>query len=122
MASLRVTAFSGIAELGYQRYKLKRSRWPPFITLRTEGTDDLRARLFLLPLPPRADFDDGESFWFGWVNFWKSEWAWTRESGETVLLINRFGIRLGQDSCPDEKIVLLLLLQRATGALSNPWF
>jgi hypothetical protein len=125
VASLRVTGSSGIAELGDQRYKLKRSRWPAFITLRTEDTDDLRARLSLLPLPPRAEFDDGESFWFGWVEFWKSEWAWTREDGETVLLF-RQGRWLepspGPGACSHQKIILLATLQRAIGALSNPWF
>ena len=129
VASMHVNGSSGIAELRNRRYTLKRFRLPPYVTIRDLETDELVARLSLIPKRGfLAEFNDDESFRLGWVNWWKREWAWTSESGKTVLLSKhswwgrKLDVRVGPDCGAEGKWTLLAVLELAVAKLALPWF
>lgn len=65
-------------------------RLPPYLLLRATASDELVARLSLIPNHGLlAEFNDGESFRLGWLNFFKCEWSWTDEHGEALLFSRR---------------------------------
>lgn len=128
VASLRINGSSGIAELRNRRYTLKRFQLPPYVTIRDLETDELVARLSLIPKRGfLAEFNDGESFRLGWVNLRKREWTWTTDSGETVLLSRHpwwgtnFALRSGPDRAADGKWPFLAVLEFAVAKLAVPW-
>ena len=128
VASVRVKGSSGLAELQSRVYTLKRFRLPPYVTLRNPETDDLVARVSLIPNRGLlAEFNDGESFRLGSVNWFKREWAWTNEGGETVLLSRHtwwgrnVDVRTGPGHGVEGKWALLAVLELAVAKLAFPW-
>jgi len=129
---MRINGSHGIAEIQDCQYTLQRFRLPPSITLREASTDELVARFCLLPRNGLvAEFNDGESFHLGWVQWWKREWCWTDDIGEPVLCSryqlfgppkivapNESG---GLTSNTSKKWPLLAVLELAMGELGVPY-
>jgi hypothetical protein len=130
IASVRVRGSGGIAEVLNRQYALKRFRWPPLVTMHDIQTDELVARLSLIPKGGfRAEFKDGDSFRLGWVNWWRREWAWTTEGGETVVLSRRswwwgrdIDVRIGPDRGAERKWLFLAILELAAEKVPSPLF
>ena len=127
VASVDVNGPSGTAKLRNRGYTLQRFRLPPYVTIRDLETDDLVARLSLIPKGGfLAEFND-ESFRLGWVNWFKREWAWTDESGGTVLVSKRpwwgrnIDIRMGPELGGECRSALLAVLELAVAKLSLLW-
>jgi hypothetical protein len=128
IASVLINGSRGTADINSHLYSIKRFRLPPFITIRDVGTDELVARLGLIPKHGfLAEFVDGGSYRLGWVNWWKREWAWTRESGELLLssqrswLGNRIEVHI-EPEADTETWPILAVLELAVAKLSIPWF
>lgn len=128
VASVDVDGPSGTVKLRNRGYTLQRFRLPPYVTIRDRDTDDLVARLSLIPKGGfLAEFNDGESFRLGWVNWFKREWAWTNERGGTVLLSKRpwwgrdIDVRMGPEPGGECKWALLAVLELAVAKLALPW-
>ena len=125
IATVHVNGSIGIAWVGDIKYVLQRLSLPPYVTIRDGQSDDLVVRFCLMPAKGGllAEFDDGESFRFGWTHFWKAEWAWTDDTGATVLLFKRSRFmkvvfpRRYRDKWP-----LLAILELAMAELARPWF
>jgi len=129
VASVKVSGSSGVAEVRSHRYVLKRFRLPSYITICDADTDDLVARLCLIPKRGfLAEFDDGESFRLGWLNWRKCEWAWTNAGGEAVLQSRHswwrggIDVQIGLNGGAESKLPLLAVLELAVAKLAVPWF
>ncbi|MCU1274049.1 MAG: hypothetical protein JWO48_1480 [Bryobacterales bacterium] len=129
VAVVHVSGSRGVAELRNRRYTFERFRLPAYATIRDADTDALVARLELIPKRGfLAEFDDGQSFRLGWVNWCKREWTWTNESGETVLLSrhawwpSRIELQIGPDGGAESRWPLLAILEFAVAKLALPWF
>ncbi len=129
MAWIRIKGSRGTAGVGGREYNLQRFRLPPYISLRDGATDELIARFGLIPKSGfLAEFDDGESFRFGWINWLRREWNWTDESGQAVLASKRpwrgstIELRVDPSFCNTRKWPLLAILEIAVAKLAIPWF
>jgi hypothetical protein len=129
VASVHINGSVGIAEVARRRYALKRFRLPPYITIRDAETDELVARLCLIPKHGfLAEFEDGQCFRLGWTNWLKREWSWTSDEGGTVVLSHHpwwgegIEVRIGPDPGIEPKWPLLAALELATAKLALPWF
>ena len=129
VATVHINGSVGIAEVANRRYTLKRFRLPPYITIRDADTDELVARLCLIPKRGfLAEFKDGQCFRLGWTNWRKREWSWTSDASGTVLLSHHpwwgkgIEVRIGPDLGAEEKWPLLAVLELATAKLASPWF
>lgn len=93
IASARFRGRRGTAVVAGRSYDLRRFREGlfSFITICDSATGDLVARMQLIPqrggFP--VEFADGETFHWGWVKWWRRQYAWTNEAGETVLSSRR---------------------------------
>jgi len=130
IATVQINGSTGIARLRDNEYVLRRFRMPPCVTIRDAESNDMVARFCLLPAQGGllAEFEDGESFKFGWVYFWKRVWAWTNDAGEIVLVSKRPRFR-GRSELevvfPEkygDKWPLLAILELAMAELAMPWF
>ncbi len=129
LAWVRIKGSRGTAGTGGREYKLQRFRLRPYITLRDGATDELVARFALIPKSGfLAEFDDGESFRFGWVNWLRREWNWTDESGHAMLASRRpwlggiVELRVDPSSGERRKWPLLAILEIGMAKLAIPWF
>jgi hypothetical protein len=130
VASVRVRGSGGIAVLRNRQYTLKRFRWPPYVTLHDLETAKLVARLSLIPKGGfLAEFNDGESFRLGWINWWRRDWAWTKKNGETALLSRRprwwgrdIDLWIGPDRGADGKWPFLAVPELAAEKVPLPLF
>ena len=127
-ALVHINGSTGTAELEHRHCKLQRFHLPPYVTIRDSETDDLIARLSLIPKRGfLAEFEDGQSFRLGWTSWWRREWSWTNDEGGTVLLSRHvvrgagIKVRLGPDPGAERKWVFLAVLELAMAKLASPW-
>ena len=129
VASVHAKRSSGIAVLCDNRYTLKCLRFPAYITVRDAETDDLVARFCCIPAHGfLAEFNDGESFRLGWVNWWRREWTWTSDTGGLLLasrhpwLSSRIEMQVEAHGAHQGKWLFLAVLELAYSKLTRPWF
>jgi hypothetical protein len=131
IASIEAKGSRATAQVGNTRLTLARLRFPDYITLRSDVTDELVARFCIFPCRNavrHVEFADGKTFDGGPIWLWNRQATWSRRDGGAVLwsrsklFDNVVHLHVARPFAYDEKWPLVALCDVAPRIMRQAWF